>query len=61
MSKYVPLYVVRNIRTGALYTPVPVDGETALRVSEGESIHHNHMLWPSFVGYGIPYVGVFRR
>ena len=56
--KHVPLYIVRNSRTGALYTPVPVDGKTALRILG--YVRHSGWLsvWP--VGYGIPYVGVFR-
>lgn len=60
MKKYVPLYVVRNLQTGALYTQVPVDGPTASDMLP--------RIWDvngwsaiDFVGYGIPYVGVFRR
>lgn len=57
-----PLFIVRSPRNGTLYTPVPVDKDTALDIS-WRTYNWKHAGFPGvieFVGYGIPYVGVFR-
>lgn len=58
-----PLFIVRSGRSGALYTPVPVDKATAIYIS-WRTCNWKKDGFPGgieFVGYGIPYVGVFRR
>ena len=57
INKNVPLFVVRNLKSGALYTPVPVDFATANEIASRIPSTNG---WSTFVGYGIPYVGVFR-
>lgn len=58
--KHVPLYIVRNPSTGALYTPVPVDCDTATHVYYFVMGLGRCLVALHPAGYGIPYVGVFR-